>query len=192
MKQFWRTLLAIFAPLGSLARVLTAVLAWLCDLDAMLHDPGIRLAFQTLDGRRALEGNIARGEHWVNILIGARAAELLGLRYSARFDTDWSGWEPHVPRAFDALMQRHARMRASFATIERHARYRAARIRRALAADPLASMSMHTDAYPQSTRTLCIHVAARTREAPSHPCARAAVRFNARGPPCAGILPALS
>jgi hypothetical protein len=137
MKQLWMTLLAIFAPLGSLARVLAVILDWMAGFEARLADPEINRAFQTLDGRRALAGNIAQGEHWVNLLIGARCAELIGQRHTARFHTDWSGWEPHVPDSFDILMQRYQRLRLSFATIERDARHRAARIRHESAACPL-------------------------------------------------------
>jgi hypothetical protein len=196
MKQLWMTLLAIFAPLGSLARVLAVILDWMAGFEARLADPEINRAFQTLDGRRALAGNIAQGEHWVNLLIGARCAELIGQRHTARFHTDWSGWEPHVPDSFDILMQRYQRLRLSFATIERDAQHRAARIQRARAANPLAACPLRRDA----ARPAATHHSLASARAPHGRAQRAALTIgassrrdggdvprHARGPPLTSI-----
>jgi hypothetical protein len=194
MKQLWMTLLAIFAPLGSLARVLAVILDWMAGFEARLADPEINRAFQTLDGRRALAGNIAQGEHWVNLLIGARCAELIGQRHTARFQTDWSGWEPHVPDSFDILMQRYQRLRLSFATIERDAQHRAARIRHESAACPLRRDAARPAAHHHSLASAraphwgrwhacaCTHDGLARRSA-----AKAAGGSHARGPPLTSI-----
>ena len=149
MKQVWRTLLAIFAPLGSLVRVLDVILTWADEIDSLLHDPDLSPDFHTDEGRRTLEGQIAYGEHWVNILTAARTAELLGLRRTARFDMAWSFWRPHTPCSWDSLMQRYQRMRMSFAAIECNAQRRAAqqpaahaRQRRPPLAGPLPSAAL--------------------------------------------------
>ena len=92
-------MLAIFAPLGSLVRVLDVILTWADEIDSLLNDPDLSPDFHTDEGRRTLEGQVAYGEHWVNILTAARTAELLGLRRTARFDTAWSFWRPHTPRS---------------------------------------------------------------------------------------------
>jgi hypothetical protein len=145
MRQVWSLLLAIFHPLGALVRVLEVVLAWLDQLDGIIARHAESPQRDNPVDLRAIEGAIAWGEHWVNLLVGARTAELMGLRGVTGFDTRWSGWQPKRPRAWPDLMRRYERLRLSFAAIERDARRRAARLRRIAAADPLGARPAHAD-----------------------------------------------
>lgn len=138
MKQAWLLLCAIFSPLGGLVAVLRVVLDFIATMDGILADPEQAADMRTHSGRKTLEGAIAFAETWINIVIAARAVEMLGLpRHACRFETRWTGWTPSAPRTFDSLMQRYERMRAALYAVERLARRRAAQIRRAMAADPL-------------------------------------------------------
>lgn len=80
MRQVWSLLLAIFHPLGALVRVLEVVLAWLDQLDGIIARHAESPQRDNPEDLRAIEGAIAWGEHWVNLLVGARTAELIGLR----------------------------------------------------------------------------------------------------------------
>ena len=139
MRQVWFLISAIFFPLGALVRVLEPVLAWLRRFDETLNNPDLLPDLRdSASGRRTVEGAIAFGEYWLNIIIACRTVELLGLRRSSiRGVGVWQGWRPHAARSWSSLMQRYARLRAGFATIERDARRRAARIRRFMSANPL-------------------------------------------------------
>ena len=133
MKQALSFLLAIFAPLGSLVRVLEPMLAWLAAFEQTLNDPrhvdDLRVR---ADGRRTVEGAIAFGEYLANIMVAGRTAELLGLASRKfRIVLAHKRWEPRKARDWASLMQRYARMKLAFSTLERDARRRAARIRRA-------------------------------------------------------------
>jgi hypothetical protein len=125
MKQALSLLLAIFARLALLRRALEVVLAWLEHFDWMINDPAQRPDFQRPEGRRCIEGQLARGEHWVNLIIAARAAELAGVRPKVRFNTGWSSWQPHAPRSWEALMARYQRLPRSLLAIDRLAQRRA-------------------------------------------------------------------
>lgn len=134
MKQVLSVLSAIFAPLGSLVRVLEPMLAWLAAFEATLNDPRHAHDLRVrADGRRTVEGSIAFGEHLANVLVACRTAELLGRRF--RVTLAWKRWEPRKARDWTSLMQRHARMKRAFSTLERDARRRADRILRAMSRD---------------------------------------------------------
>lgn len=178
MKQTWRLLCEIFSPLGGLVAVLRAMLGFIAAMDAVLADPEQAADMRTHSGRRMLEGAIAFAETWINIVIAARAVEMLGLpRHACRFETRWTGWEPSAPRTFDSLMQRYERMRAALYAVERLARRRAAQIRRALAAD--ASGHDATNTIPATD--LHPHARPLARSCPSH--ARMALALPIRAPP---------
>jgi hypothetical protein len=135
MKQALSFLLAIFAPLGSLVRVLEPMLAWLAAFEATLNDPRhVHDLRMSAHGRRTVEGAVAFGEYLANIMVACRTAELLGLRASrVRIVLAHKRWEPRKARDWSSLMQRYARMKHAFSTLERDARRRAARIRREIA-----------------------------------------------------------
>ena len=129
MKQAVAFLLAIFGPLGALVELLRVVMDWRLRIDGILADPElVRYLRETQSGRIALESAIAFGEHWINIIIAARACEIAGLGRHAGFSPDWKGWAPARARSWADLMQRYRRLCASFDAIERAARRRAARI----------------------------------------------------------------
>jgi len=129
MKQAVALLLAIFRPLGALVELLRVVLDWRAQMDGILADPElVRDLRETESGRITLEGAIAFGEHWLNIIIAARTCEIAGLSRTTGFSPAWRDWAPARARGWDDLMQRYRRLCASFAAIERAARRRAARI----------------------------------------------------------------
>jgi hypothetical protein len=93
---------------------------------------------------RTVESGIAFAEHWIGVVIAARASALAGRR--VQLDRRWSGWAPGKARGWDSLMQRYARCRALLGMIERLAQRRAVRMARAAAANPLgASLAHHDD-----------------------------------------------
>lgn len=178
MKQALSFLLAIFAPLGSLVRLLEPMLAWLAAFEATLNDPRHVHDLQTrADGRRTVEGGIAFGEYLANIMVACRTAELLGLPASKfRIVLAHKHWEPCKARNWDSLMQRHARMKHAFSTLERDARRRAARILREAArgdASGLVVPAPHAHLAAAPMALLCALVA------------RVVARFipQPRGPP---------
>ena len=184
MKHAWRLLCEIFSPLCGLVAVLRVVLDFIRTMDSILSDPEQAADMRTHAGRKTLESAIAFAETWINIIIAARAVEMLGLpREACRFDTHWTGWAPATPRAFASLMQRYERMRASLYAVERLARRRAAQIRRAMAADPLgleAAVTIPAHELDAPTRPL----------APVTPSpARLALTLPIRAPPHSLISP---
>lgn len=158
MKQALSFLLAIFAPLGSLVRVLETMLDWLAAFEATLNDPRYVHDLQSrADGRRTVEGAIAFGEHFANIMVTCRTAELLGRKF--RVTLAWKRWEPRKARDWSALMQRLARMKHAFSTIERDAQRRAARIRACGDAVGLVSVAPHAHLAVTPFAMLCAVVA---------------------------------
>ena len=132
MKQAMAFLLAIFRPLGALVSVLRVIMEWRAHIDSVLADAeGVRDLRDTAQGRMTMETATAFGEHWINIIIGARSCEISGMRRPPRFHIALKGWAPARARSWPELMQRYRRLCASFATIERAARRRAARMMRA-------------------------------------------------------------
>ena len=154
MKQAVALLLAIFRPLGALVELLRVVMDWRAHMDGMLADPDlVRDLRETESGRIALESAIAFGEHWINIIIAARACEIAGLDRSVSFSSAWKGWAPARARSWGELMQRYRRLCASFNAIERAARRRAARIVRLAQARLLTPSADHAcvcDEVPRS------------------------------------------
>lgn len=144
MKQAVALLLAIFRPLGALVELLRVVMDWRAQMDGILADPElVRDLRETTSGRITLEGAIAFGEHWINIIIAARTCEIAGLSRTAGFAPAWKGWAPARARSWGELMQRYRRLCASFNAIERAARRRAARIMRAAEACLLCAQDDH-------------------------------------------------
>lgn len=169
MKQAVAFLLAIFRPLGALVELLRMVLDWRLRIDGILADPElVRDLRETESGRITLEGAIAFGEHWINIIIAARACEIAGLSRTAGFSPAWKDWAPARARSWGDLIQRYRRLCASFDAIERAARRRAARIVRAAEACLLCALDDHAvvmgDA-PLHPRDASVRVVACAREA---------------------------
>lgn len=181
MRQVWFLISAIFMPLGALVRVLEPVLAWLRKFDETLNDPDLLPDLRdSASGRRTVEGAIAFGEYWLNIIIACRTVELLGLRRSSMSKAGvWEGWRPHAARSWRGLMQRYARLRAGFTTIERDACRRAARIRGAMSANPLGLrddlMIIRVEGSEGVIIAPCPHADARE--------SACVVTLGARGPP---------
>ena len=154
MKQAVALLLAIFRPLGALVELLRVVMDWRAQMDGILADPElVRDLRETESGRIALESAIAFGEHWINIIIAARACEIAGLDRSVRFSSAWKGWAPARARSWGELMQRYRRLCASFNAIERAARRRAARIVRLAQADLLNPSADHACVCDEAPRS---------------------------------------
>jgi len=177
MKQAVALLLAIFRPLGALVELLRVVMDWRAQMDGILADPElVRDLRETESGRITLEGAIAFGEHWINIIIAARTCEIAGLSRRAGFAPAWKGWAPARARSWGELMQRYRRLCASFNAIERAARRRAARIVRLAQACAFDAPAAHA--------CMCDEAPRRDGDAP--PCACACVvaaGLRIRAPP---------
>ena len=128
MTQLVATLVMIFAPLGELARLWRALIAYVDGLNAILTDESLSEDLDDPHARAWAERYIAMAEDGIAILITQRTSELLGLPFQ-RIETRQPAHLPH-PRSRKHLMARHARMLASLGSIERAAHKRAARIRR--------------------------------------------------------------
>ena len=98
MKQAMAFLLAIFRPLGALVSVLRVIMEWRAHIDSVLADAeGVRDLRDTAQGRMTMETATAFGEHWINIIIGARSCEIVSAvgapvktRVSSRMLNSWS------------------------------------------------------------------------------------------------------
>lgn len=164
MKQVWSFLSAIFAPLGSLVRVVEVILGWLAKLEAELDDPDYVHELQTQPhSRRVFEGAIAFAEILANLLVTCRTAELLGIpRRSLDLVLPRKHWKPAKARSWRDLMLRYARMKYAFATVERAARRRAARLRREIARGDvtgLVALVAHAHLVCAPVAALCAIVA---------------------------------
>jgi len=135
MTQLVATLVMIFAPLGELARLWRALIAYVDGLNSILTDESLSEDLDDPHARAWAERYIAMAEDGIAILITQRTSELLGLPFQ-RIETRQSAHLPHPPSR-KHLMARHARMLASLGSIERAAHKRAARIRRERGESPL-------------------------------------------------------
>ena len=192
MTQLWSTLLTFLFAHTQLGRWFGHVFDCLTLFDDVLANPDEMLACRSAQGRRRIEAYIARCEDWIQFLIQARAAEIAGINLTFVEAKRSEFWTPHVPRDWASLMQRYARLRASFNNIERLAKRRAARMKRERAANPL-----RLDAPHQSTSPALCAVEANDRCVAStsalhwgrwiaRPCAQdGGGRAHARGPPSA-------
>jgi hypothetical protein len=128
MTQLAATLVMIFAPLGRLARLWRALIAYIDGLGAILADDTLAHELDDPHVRAFAERYIAMAEDGIAILITQRTRELLGLPFQ-RIETRQPAHLPHPPSR-KHLLARHARMLALLGSIERAAQRRAARIRR--------------------------------------------------------------
>ena len=135
MTQLVATLVMIFAPLGELARLWRALIAYVDGLNSILTDESLSEDLDDPHARAWAERYIAMAEDGIAILVAQRTSELLGLPFQ-RIETRQPAHLPH-PRSRERLMARHARMLTSLATIERAAHKRTARIRRERGESPL-------------------------------------------------------
>jgi len=135
MTQLVATLVMIFSPLGELARLWRALIAYVDGLNAILTDEDLSQDLDDPHARAFAERYIAMAEDGIAILVAQRTRELLGLPFE-RIETRQPAHLPHPPSR-KHLLARHARMLASLTTIERAAQKRAQRIRREHEASPL-------------------------------------------------------
>ena len=142
MTQLVATLVMIFAPLGELARLWRALIAYVDGLNAILTDESLSEDLDDPHARAWAERYIAMAEDGIAILITQRTRELLGLPFQ-RIETRQPAHLPHPPSR-ERLMARHARMLASLGSIERAAQTRAARIRREASPIRLAPSAQST------------------------------------------------
>lgn len=171
MRQALALLVAIFNPLGALTRLIGIVLGYLQHLDRVLADPELEAELRgTPHGRRAFEGGIAFAEHWIGVIIAGRASEIAGRRIRLR--DRWTAWQPAKARSWDGLMQRYRRCRDQLHAIERLARRRAARMMRALAANPLG-LAAHDD------DPAVVYIAGASSSCAPAACSRVAMRIRA-------------